>query len=80
MKQRLTVLEAFFLLMGTATVVHQLVVVHNDLTLGVLGWVLFCFGYVISSVADREGTRGPIDFLKTVAEIIGTARGRGLDS
>ena len=63
--------------MGTATVVHQLVIVGNDLTLGVLGWVMFCFGYVISSVADREGSRGPLEFLKSVGEIISAIRGDG---
>lgn len=73
MLRRFTLLEAFFLLIGTAILVYQLVIVHTDLTLGVLGVVLFCFGYVVSSKADREGDRDP---LASITALIRAIRGQ----
>ena len=66
----------FYLLVGTAILVYEIVVLRA-LGFAELGAVLFCYGMTAASVADREGAKGPIEFIQAVAQAIGNARGKG---
>lgn len=58
-------LEFFYLLIGSAILGNEIFRTQS-LTVTELGAALFFFGLTASSVADRTGERGPVDFIKEV--------------
>lgn len=67
MKLGLKPLEFFYLLIGT-TILGNEIFITQSLTVTELGAALFFFGLTAASVADREGSRGPVEFIRMVVE------------
>jgi hypothetical protein len=61
-------LEVLYLLIGMAILGNEIFITQS-LTTTELGAALFFFGLTAASVADREGSKGPVDFLRLVVEI-----------
>lgn len=83
MKLGIKPLEALYLLIGTGILVNEIGVTQT-LTTTELGAALFFFGLTAASVADREGTKGPVEFIQAVVSIFrggdgGKPEGRGKD-
>ncbi len=77
MKQRrtflgLTFLEWIYLLLGTGGAANEIVLTQT-LTLAELGLILFFYGLLASSVADRTGATGPIELIQALTDLV---RGR----
>jgi hypothetical protein len=69
MKLGLRPLELLYLALGTAILGNEIFRTQT-LTMTELGASLFFFGLTAASVADREGTTGPLDFLRLIVELV----------
>lgn len=76
MKFGLKPLEFFYLLIGTGILFNEIVLTQT-LTVTELGAALFFFGLTAASVADREGTTGPLEFLRLIVELFRGGGGSG---
>lgn len=79
MKLGLNPLEFFYLLIGTGILVNEIAFTQT-LTTTELGAALFFFGLTAASVADREGQKGPIEFINSIVGIFRGGNGGSSDT
>lgn len=64
-------LEFLYLALGTGILANELLVTHT-LSMTELAGALFFFGLTASSVADRTGEKGPVQFIAQIASLFGS--------
>jgi hydroxyethylthiazole kinase-like sugar kinase family protein len=61
-------LELFLLVVGTGVLAYALIT--RTLSTQAVGVIVFCYALATSSIADREGAKGPSDFLRQIVDAI----------